>query len=156
MKLFKLVSVVLLSILSVAAYAQQPASVGNGTERFYYHGGAAHGISGGYASDSLINTDTMTHVISITAGYQSIAVSPVVTKVSGTVAGTVRIYGSVDGVNYNQIDSLVLSNQTTNFTIKSYTPIYQNIKVQYITSGTQTYTPKTWYILRKYLTRNGN
>lgn len=43
-------------------------------------------------------------------------IQSVVTKVSGTVGGSVILQGSLDGVNYKSIgaDTLTLANQTTN------------------------------------------
>jgi len=47
--------------------------------------------------------------------YRSATISFVLTKVSGTVAGSVYLQGSVDGMNWTNInDTITLANATTN------------------------------------------
>ena len=104
-----------------------------------------HGIP-----DTLINADTVTHTITASAGYSSITISPVLTKASGTVAGKARIYGSVDNVNFDQLDSMTFADVATQYhtTFLINGAEYSHYKVVYITSGTVAVLPKTWYILR--------
>jgi alkyl hydroperoxide reductase subunit AhpF len=63
-----------------------------------------------------------------------------VTKISGTVAGTVWLQGSVDGTNFETIstDTLALANQTTNFKTWPLTGTkYYSYRIKVTTSGTQ-------------------
>lgn len=101
--------------------------------------------------DTLTNTDTLYKVITVSAGYSSIAVQPVVTKISGTVAGNVIFQGSLDGSNYQDLDTLVLSNAATNSAVFAHAPTpYVYYRVRFITSGTQSYVPRIYYVLRKH------
>lgn len=62
----------------------------------------------------------------------------VVTKVSGTVAGTVILQGTDDGTNWFDLDTLTLANQATNAKVflpeKTY---YNSYRAKFTTSGTQ-------------------
>ena len=53
--------------------------------------------------DTLINGGTTTHVKLLSAHYNTVTVAVVVTKVSGTVGGSVALQGSIDGVKYYAI-----------------------------------------------------
>jgi hypothetical protein len=82
----------------------------------------------GYTSDTLTNT-TATYVeLPVVGVYNIMAIQAVVTKISGTVDGTIELLGSNDGTNYERIasDTLDLANQTTNtkIWIVSKTPYY--------------------------------
>lgn len=101
--------------------------------------------------DTLTNTDTLNKVFTVSAGYSSIAVQPVVTKISGTVAGNVIFQGSLDGTNYQDLDTLALSNVATNSAVFAHAPTpYVHYRVRFITSGTQSYVPRIYYVLRKH------
>lgn len=64
--------------------------------------------------DTLTNADTADIVINSTAGYTSLAIQTISTKVSGTTAGTVIVYKSLDGTNWVAAgDTLTLSNVST-------------------------------------------
>lgn len=99
------------------------------------------------------NTDTVVAVLNSTAGYSSLAIQPVVTKVSGTTGGSVVITGSLDGVNYLAIsDTLTLTNVTTAQT-KLWTfsgAPYRYYRVRFITSGSQVNANKLYYIFKKH------
>lgn len=62
------------------------------------------------------NSGTGACSLQVQGNYQQVTVQAVVTKLSGTVAGTVICYGSVDGTNYQAIgaDTLTNANQATN------------------------------------------
>lgn len=102
-------------------------------------------------ADSLTNADTVTKIITATAGYDGIVIQPVVTKVSGTAAGTVILSQSLDGVNYVPTDTLTLTNTATQTTIwskKSPVPVYY--KVVGTSSGTVVEILRVYYVLRKH------
>ena len=48
----------------------------------------------------VINTASATCSLKVTDTYKQVTIQTVITKVSGTVAGTVTLQGSLDGVNY--------------------------------------------------------
>lgn len=109
------------------------------------------------ANGIVVDTVSNTNTKSITArvsGYQDvIAIQPVLTKISGTTAGTVRLFGSVDGANYvriNTTDSLVASNvasQSKIFLVTNHA--YEFYRITYVGSGTHVTTLKALLIARK-------
>lgn len=66
---------------------------------------------------AITNTSTDTMSITLSKGYSSVSIQPVVTKATGTMAGTARLYYSVNGSNYTVIDSVSLTNVATQWTI---------------------------------------
>ena len=94
---------------------------------------------------------TVTKYLSVNAGYSSIGIQPVVTKNSGTVAGKVKLYGTIDGTNYISTgDSITLSNVTTNTAIWNVTvKPYAKYKIEAVGSGTMNALLNVWYIMRK-------
>lgn len=113
------------------------------------------------AGDTLVNTDTLTREFTFSDGYAGIILTPVVTKLSGTVAGTVRFFVSPNGVDYptTAADSLVLSNTTsrqfpaTGFRLTA--PVSYKVKIVFISSGTQSYKTEFYVLGRKYAGNTG-
>jgi len=107
------------------------------------------------SADTLTNADTTSKVINVTAGYASLAIQPIVKRLSGTAAGTVVLYGSIDGVNYVSTgDTLTLTNQVTNTKLWNIgVPAYSSYKVVAISSGTVSEVLNVWYIVRRYQTQ---
>ena len=103
------------------------------------------------AGDTITNTGTAYKIIKVTGGYQDLAIQPVLTKVSGTAAGTVTIYGSLDGINYVTLgDTLGERDATTVTKLFKYTdPAYTYYKISYTGTGTMVVKWKVWAVLRK-------
>lgn len=81
-------------------------------------------------SGAITNTgiDTMTLIMPVS--FTSVGVQPVISKASGTMAGTAYLYGSLDGVNYVLIDSLTLADASINTTIwTKANPVYNYWRV---------------------------
>lgn len=102
-------------------------------------------------SASYANTGADTATIKTPGAYANVSIQPVVTKVSGTVAGKAFVWVSLDGANYTKLttDSMVLANQTTNthiFTIGASKYLYYRV----ITTGTGTMGAsfKSWFLGR--------
>jgi ABC-type maltose transport system permease subunit len=108
------------------------------------------------STDTLTNTDTaFISLPTATGGYYAVGIQAVVSKVSGTVAGTAIIQGSLDGTNYVDIgtDTLTFSNVATNTKVWAITPsVYQYHRVRFISSGTVVAVPKVRYRLIRLLT----
>ena len=104
------------------------------------------------AGDTVTNTGTANKVFMLTAGYSGAAVQAVVTKLSGTGAGTVGVYGSLDGTNYKQIGSdYTVTNTATQsqvFYITAPVPVY--VKVLETGSGTMSAVLTVKYVARRY------
>lgn len=95
---------------------------------------------------------TVTKYLTLQGGYNSVSIAPVVTKVSGTIAGKVYIAGTIDGTNYSAaLDSLTLSNVTTNHTIwKISGNPYWKYKIWAVGTGTMNGLLNVWYLVRKH------
>jgi len=91
---------------------------------------------------------TVTKYITLSAAYSTVSIQPVVTEVSGTTAGKVKLYGTIDGTNYVQLDSLVLADVTTAQTkIWNITPNkYPKYKVEGVGTGTMNAVLRVWYV----------
>lgn len=116
----------------------------------------------GTTLDTVTNTGTRLQKLPI-AGYQdNIGIQVILNNLTGTIAGTVRLYGSADGVKFVRIPSLTdagavaldslkvdVNNTSKLFRIplsQSYCTYYQ---VGFTGSGTETTTIKTFAIWRK-------
>jgi hypothetical protein len=84
--------------------------------------------------DTTDNTATSYITLPISQWYNTIAIQSVVTKISGTVAGTVTLQGSLDGTNYNTVSSSYA-------TVTSYVPtnVTTNTKMFVVTGSPYRY-----------------
>lgn len=69
------------------------------------------------STGAILNTSIDTMSITLSKGYSSLSIQPVVTKATGTMAGMARLSYSVNGSNYTALDSVSLTNTTTQWTI---------------------------------------
>jgi len=89
------------------------------------------------------NTDTSYHRSDLagqTNNFANLTIQAVVTKTSGTVAGSAILYASLDNSNWTAIgsDTLTLANQATNFHLWHVTSsLYRYYRITVLTSGTQ-------------------
>lgn len=106
---------------------------------------------------TVANVDTVTKVISTTAGYSALGIQVNAVKVSGTITAKAYLYSSLDGTTYNLTDSATAfanaaGAQSVWFS-KTTTP-YTFYKVQVRNPGTVVSTEslaiKVYYVLRKY------
>lgn len=104
------------------------------------------------AGDTAVNTTAVNKTITLTAGYSGVAIQPVVTKLSGTVAGSAILYESIDGTNYKSTgDTLTFSDQTTNTVIwRKTSPIPVYYKITTTGSGTMTAKVRIYYLPRRH------
>ena len=98
-------------------------------------------------SDTVTNTATNYVATTVTNAYTTITIQPIVTKISGTAAGTVTVQGSLDNVNFVSIptayllgasNTLTVTNVTTStalFVITKGAP-YKYYRLSYTGSGT--------------------
>lgn len=64
------------------------------------------------AIDTVTNTGTKTLTLRVNSWYRTVVIQPVLTKISGTVGGTVTLQGSNDGTNYVTVSSSYSDAQT--------------------------------------------
>lgn len=106
-----------------------------------------------FVNDTVSNATVKTQYASITGFQNIVTIQTELTKISGTTAGAVYLYGSLDNVTYVRLvtDSLLLSNVST---VQSKIWLVQPSSVQYyqvrvVPSGTQSTNIKTYAIYRK-------
>ena len=100
------------------------------------------------ALDTVTNAGTNYVTVNTTSAWTDVTIQPVITKVSGTVAGTYYLQGSIDGTNFKSIvgDSVTATNVTTNTKLWVLsTRSYKYYRVAYTGTGTMVAT------LRSYL-----
>jgi len=141
--LFKLLFIALMGVLFAITGANAQTSNMNGN------------------GDTITNTGTKYNTLKIgETSNANITIQANVTKLSGTVGGTISIEGSLDGVTYEALDSLLFfdslpSKTPTNTTgTKGYifvlnNNIYQYIRVKYVGTGTMSAKMSSLLLLRK-------
>jgi nitrate/nitrite transporter NarK len=110
------------------------------------------------AGDTVTNTGTATKTLPvITDGYQGAVVQVIVTRLSGTAAGTVGLYGSLDGTNYRQIgsDYTVTNVASQNHVFYVTGPLPNYLRVLETGSGTMSAVLTVKYLLRRVATTRG-
>ncbi len=95
------------------------------------------------SATTMTNSTAVTATLQTNYVTQNICLQAVVTKSTGTVAGTVTVAGSVDGTNYVTFgDSLYLADQTTNTHLWELTNNkYLYYKMTFTGTGTLVATP---------------
>lgn len=92
---------------------------------------------------TVTNSGSASCSLAVNYTHEQLSIQITATKVSGTIAGTAILYGSVDGTNYNAIgsDTLTLTNVTTNTKVWVLTNAnYAYYKVTVTGSGTMAAT----------------
>jgi heme/copper-type cytochrome/quinol oxidase subunit 2 len=84
---------------------------------------------------------------------EGLSIQTVVTKVSGTVAGSFALEGTIDGTNWISIASDTFTNSATNtksYNLRNSTGHLQFLQYRgvFITSGTTVVIPKLYYMRR--------
>jgi hypothetical protein len=88
-------------------------------------------------TDTVVNAGTKAINLTVSGSYNSGALQVIITKIDGTVAGNAIFQGSVDGVNYVNLDTLATSNVATQTKIFIQTPVlYPFYRVSYTGTGT--------------------
>lgn len=93
--------------------------------------------------DTVVNTGSKLLDLTLGGSFTNVAVQLVATKISGTVAGTAKLYGSLNGTDYVVIstDTLALANQTKNTFIWNVAPSkYQYYRISTVGVGTMSAT----------------
>lgn len=101
--------------------------------------------------------DTVSKVITVTAGYSALGIQVVGTKVSGTITAKAYLYGSIDGTNYVLTDSAAAfansaGAQSVVFT-KTATPyVFYKVQVRNVNtiSSTEALAVKVYYVARRH------
>lgn len=101
--------------------------------------------------------DTVSKVITATAGYSAMGIQVIGTKVSGTITAKAYLYSSLDGSGYLLTDSAAAFANSAGaqsvFFTKTTTPyVYYKVMVRNVgaTGSTEALAVKVYYTLRKY------
>lgn len=124
-------------------------------------GGTTHGVMNllsVYSKTSDTVTNAATNYVQIQAkyGYNSLTIQPVVTKISGTAAGTVTLQGSNDGVNYVTVNTSYIAGASATMTVTNVTTStrlfvvtgspYEYYRLSYTGSGTMSCSLKGYLV----------
>ena len=114
-------------------------------------------VQGNYAGylgalDTLTNADANTYTTSAVIGNKHcITFQTKVLKISGTVAGTIKLYGSADGVDYGSaaLDSLTLADASKVYQISRTYNGYSKYKWVVATTGTSSASERSYMLIRE-------
>ncbi len=101
-------------------------------------------MTGTYSPDTVTNTATKACSLKVSNPYRQVTIGAFITKISGTVAGTVTLQGSLDGVNFFTVDSSAIQTDGNINSPATYTAtnVASQLKVWILN-----YTPYLWYKL---------
>lgn len=108
------------------------------------------------AGDTVVNTATVNKAVTlVTAGYSATGVQYILNKISGTVAGTCKFQGSLNGTEWEDIGSAYtntdIAKNSKVFTISNGVP-YTYLRLQVVGSGTMSGQIRVYYVNKKYTT----
>ncbi|OYW19924.1 MAG: hypothetical protein B7Z54_02590 [Sphingobacteriales bacterium 12-47-4] len=104
------------------------------------------------ALDTMTNADTATYDLTVTGAKHSISFQTNILKISGTVGGTINVYGSVDGTNFLTTaigTQITIANASGNYGFTFGDNRYKKYRIVVITSGTQSCSQRTRYMYRR-------
>lgn len=107
---------------------------------FVTHAQSAFHQTASNPTGAVVNTAVDTLTYSLSASYSLVSIQPVMTKVSGTVAGTSILQISVNGVNFVNTDTLTNTNVTTNTVIWEKRTTSKYFRILSTGSGTMSAT----------------
>jgi hypothetical protein len=106
------------------------------------------------AGDTIANTGTVSKAVRTTGAYSAAAMQIVITKISGTVAGTTKLQGSLNGTNWEDIGSAFthtdIASQAKLFAITGGVP-YTYLRTTSTGSGTMSAQVRVYYVFKKNL-----
>lgn len=103
------------------------------------------------ALDTLTNADSHTDDLSVNGTRHNVSFLSKVLKISGTVAGTVTIYGSVDGTNFGTtaLTTINLTDASANWQASYSFNGYKKYRIVTATTGTSSASVRHYYMVRK-------
>lgn len=101
--------------------------------------------------DTLVNTDTTVYIVNIKGPKSNISFQVDVLKISGTVAGTIRLEGSVNGITYETAvvtTATTITDASVNYVVKLTSNAYQKYRLTVIGSGTNNFSNRVYLCYR--------
>lgn len=105
------------------------------------------------AGDTIVNSATVTRILpQLTGGYAGAIVQVDLTRIGGTLSGSITLSGSLNGVLYTAIGSAYsFSNTNLSAYFSVAAPLPQYLKITSVgTGGAMSATQAIWYKLPKY------
>ncbi|MDF2189289.1 hypothetical protein [Paraflavitalea sp. CAU 1676] len=103
------------------------------------------------AGDTIANAGTVSKEFPVTGNYSLANAQVVITKINGTVAGTTKLQGTLNGTNWVDIGSAYtntdVATQSTAFQITGGVT-WSRLRVLSTGSGTMNAQVKVWYLLK--------
>lgn len=130
----KFLFVAVLALASCVVHAQAPSS---------YNGKLT-----GAAQDTLTNSAADTLTLSVKGEKNAVTFQYNITKISGTVAGTIKVYGSIDETKYALLNTYTLTDASA---IASYSMSYNGYskyRLIIATTGSQASAYEIWALYR--------
>ena len=147
--------IALIAGLSSVSFAQVQSSKDfsayvNGTKGLV--GTALYGNATTGYLDTLTNTDTTYYNVVIKGAKTNITFQVDVLKLTGTVAGTIKVFGSANGTTYETAvatTATTITDASVNYVVSFTNNKYQKYQVQVIGSGTNTMSNRLYVLYRQ-------
>lgn len=134
----KYILLLLACLLTLGAQAQQPTVPGG-----------AGSYNGKVMDTTIANAGTPSVVIPVKGDKNAVAFQYVITKNSGTVAGSIALQGSLDGgTTWAAINTYTLTDATASTSLSYAFNAYPKYRVLVTTTGTQNSNHKIWVLYR--------
>lgn len=102
--------------------------------------------------DTLVNTDTTVYIMNITGAKNVISFQVDVLKISGTVAGSIRLEGSVNGLTWETAlvtSATTITDASANYVVKLTNNAYRKYRLTVVGSGTNNFSNRLYLMYRK-------
>lgn len=141
-----------LGLMLIFSVSQSFAQAPTGPKITYSAVGQALSTPNHAVTDTITNTTVAYQYAIVQGSNSSVTFQSLFTKVTGTVAGTIALQGSIDGVNWsatlgNAFTLTDVSTQVASFTVTPST--YQYYRVVVTPSGTQSSRINTKVLVRR-------
>jgi hypothetical protein len=116
----------------------------------YSQTAAASGVLRTVVKDTVVNAASATHDFVLTGAKTSVSFQVNTAKISGTIAGTIKVFGSVDGTNFTTtaLTSVALVDATQVYAITYAGNYFQKYRVVVATTGTSSMSEQTYLMYR--------
>ncbi len=105
---------------------------------------SAQSYNGKIGDTTITNAASPSYNLQVVGAKTNVTFQYVITKTSGTVAGTIVLSGTIDGVNYVTLNSYTLTDATASTAISYDYNGYTRYKVTITTTGNQVANYKIW------------
>lgn len=103
------------------------------------------------ALDTLTNADATSYTTTVNGPKSEISYQIKVLKISGTVAGHIKLHGSIDGADFGSaaLDSVTLADASAVYQIRRTSNTQQKLRLTVTTTGTSSASQRTYLLYRE-------